>query len=47
MESSDEVHSVPVKGEKLKQIAMPFVVPEQPVLHSQECSVQHAEIENS
>lgn len=47
MESSDEVYSVPVKVERLEQIVMPFVVPEQPVLHSQECSVQHVEIENS
>ena len=47
MEQSDEVYSVPVNGEKLEKIVMPFVVPEQPVLHSQECSVQHVEIENS
>lgn len=47
MESSSDVYSVPVEGEKLERIVMPFVVPEQPVLHSQECSVQHVEIENS
>lgn len=46
MDDPTEVYSVPVKGEKLEQIVMPFVVPVKLVLPSQECSVQPAKTEN-